>query len=90
MTRTIDNPATVARDEQFARMMLNALMRNCGVLSDAELADWLDGANITRHPDNFGAFEIWYGFDRHAQDFVVVKNRDPNGPHFAVIADQGA
>jgi hypothetical protein len=77
------------RAEHMARMSLNALMKNCGVLTTAELADWLDGANVTRHPDDFGGFEILYGFDQHAQDFIVVKNKNPDGPHFAVIANQG-
>ena len=72
----------------LARMDLNALMKNCGVLTSAELEDWLGGANITRHPDDFGGFEILYGFDQHAQDFIVVKNKNPDAPHFAVIADQ--
>lgn len=76
------------RAEQMTRMGLNALMKNGGVLTSAELADWLDGANVTRHPDDFGGFEILYGFDQHAQDFIVVKNKNPDGPHFAVIADQ--
>lgn len=76
------------RAEHMARMSLHALMKNCGVLTGAELEDWLEGANITRHPDNFGGFEILYGFDQHAQDFIVVKNMNPDGPHFAVIADQ--
>jgi hypothetical protein len=76
------------RAEHMARMSLNALMKNCGVLTSAELADWLDGANVTRHPDDFAGFEILYGFDQHAQDFIVVKNKNPDGPHFAVIADQ--
>jgi len=73
------------------KMELNALTRSncCGVLTDEQLNDWLDGANITRHPDDFVGFEILFGFDRHAQDFVVVKNKTPNGPHFAMIADQG-
>jgi len=74
------------------KMELNALTRGncCGVLTDDQLNDWLDGANITRHPDDFVGFEILFGFDRHAQDFVVIKNKTPNGPHFALIAGQGA
>lgn len=78
------------RAEHFARMSLNALMNNCGVLTAVELADWLDGANVIRHPDDFGGFEILFGFDRHSQDFVVVKNKKSDGPHFALIAEQGA
>ena len=85
----IDGISLTARVELLAKMDLNALMKNCGVLSSPELADWLDGANITHHPDDFGGFEILYGFDRHAQDFIVVKNKNPDCPHFAVIADQG-
>ena len=91
---TNDNPLNAAwfadRAEHFARMSLNALMNNCGVLTAAELDDWLDGANVSRHPDDFGGFEVLYGFDRHAQDFVVVKNKKSDGPHFALIAEQGA
>jgi len=75
------------RAEYMASMSLNALMKNCGVLTNAELADWLNGANIMRHPNNFGGFEILYGFDQHAQDFIVVKNTNPEGPHFALIAE---
>lgn len=77
------------RAEHFACMSLNALMNNCGVLTDTELEDWLRGAHVMRHPDDFGSFEVIYGFDRHAQDFVVVKNKAPSGPHFALIAHQG-
>lgn len=74
--------------EIMHRMNLNALMRGngCAVLDDAQLADWLDGANITAHPDDFGAFEVLFGFDAHSQDFVVIKSTAPNGPHFALIA----
>jgi hypothetical protein len=78
------------RAAHYSHMSLNALMNNCGVLTDTELNDWLHGANIICHPDDFGGFEVIYGFDRHAQDFVVVKNKTPGGPHFALIADQGA
>lgn len=73
--------------EHMARMGLNALMKNCGVLTSVELEGWLDGANVTHHPNDFGGFEILYGFDQHAQDFIIVKNKNPDGPHFAVIAD---
>jgi hypothetical protein len=85
---TLPDISLADRAEHMARMSLNALMKNCGVLASAELEDWLDGANVTCHPDNFGGFEILYGFDLHAQDFIVVKNKNPEGPHFAVIADQ--
>lgn len=80
------------RVEIMHKMEFNALMRGngCGVLTDGQLNDWLDGANVTRHPDDFIGFEILFGFDRHAQDFVVIKNKTPNGPHFALIADKGA
>jgi hypothetical protein len=84
----IDGISRAIRAEHMARMGLNALMKNCGVLTSAELAEWLDGANVTRHPDDFGGFEILYGFDQHAQDFIVVKNTNPDGPHFALIEDQ--
>ena len=80
----------MTRRIHLGRMSLNALMNNCGVLTTAELDDWLDGANVTCHPDDFGGFEVIYGFDRYAQDFDVVKNKMPEGPHFALIADQGA
>ena len=83
------NPLTdTDRAEHMARMGLNALMKNSGVLTSAELDEWLDGANVTRHPDDFGGFEILYGFDQHAQDFIVVKNTKTDGPHFALIANQ--
>ena len=85
----INGISLASRANHIAHMDLNALMKNCGVLTSAELTDWLDGANITHHPDDFGGFEILYGFDRHAQDFIVVKNKNPDCPHFAVIADQG-
>lgn len=82
---------TTDRDEMMGRMDLNALTRGngCGVLTDEQLAGWLNGANVTRHPDDFGSFEILFGFDRHAQDFIVVKSKNPDGPHFAIIAEQG-
>jgi len=80
------------RVEMMHKMEFNALMRGngCGVLTDDQLNDWLDGANITHHPDEFFGFEILFGFNQHAQDFVVIKNKTPNGPHFALIADHGA
>jgi hypothetical protein len=84
----IDGISLADRADHLARMSLNALMKNCGVLTSAELYDWLDGANVTLHPDDFGGFEILYGFDQDAQDFIVVKNKKPDGPHFAVIASQ--
>lgn len=83
-----DDSSLADRAEHMARMGLNALMKNCGVLTGAELDEWLDGANVTRHPNDFGGFEILYGFDQHAQDFVVAKSKNPEGPHFALIADQ--
>lgn len=85
-------PLTISSTNDLAeimgRMELNALTRDnrSGVLNDKQLADWLDGANITRHPDDFGAFEILFGFDRHGQDFVITKTKAPNGLHFALIA----
>ncbi|MBC7624129.1 MAG: hypothetical protein H7232_12135 [Aeromicrobium sp.] len=85
----INGISLAGRANHVARMGLHALMKNSGVLSSAELAEWLDGANITRHPDQFDGFEILYGFDKHAQDFIVVKNQNLDGPHFAVIANQG-
>lgn len=86
-TDITDGISLADRAEHIARMGLNALMKNCGVLNGAELEDWLDGAYVTNHPDDFGEFEILYGFDQHAQDFIVVKNKNQDGPHFAVIAD---
>jgi hypothetical protein len=78
------------RAEHMGKMDFNLLMKNCGVLSDSQLKDWLDGVHVNKHPDYFGGFEIIYGFNRDAQHFVVVKNKTPGGPHFALIAHQGA
>lgn len=85
-----DDLAVFDHAEQMMRMSGHALMKNCGVLTTAELDDWLSGANVTRHPSNFIGFEILYGFDEHAQDFVIAKNKNPDGLHFALIANQGA
>lgn len=77
-----------SRAEIMQRMEFNALTRGnrCGVLNDAQLIEWMEGANITRHADDFGAFEILFGFDRDGQDFVIAKSKCPAGPHFALIA----
>lgn len=85
---TLDINHARSRAEIMQRMEFNALTRGngCGVLYDDELMEWLDGANITRHADDFGAFEILFGFDRHGQDFVTVKSKSPGGLHFALIA----
>jgi hypothetical protein len=86
---TNDGTLPAEREDALSRMNLNSLMKNCGVLTGSQLDEWLEGANVTPHPDHFGGFEILYGFDRHGQDFLVAKNTIAEGPHFAVIADQG-
>ena len=94
---TTTTPAPVAaldinharnRAEIMQRMEFNALTRGngCGVLNDTQLSAWMEGANITRHYDDFGAFEILFGFDRDGQDFVIAKSKAPAGLHFALIA----
>jgi len=85
---TLNVSGTTDRTEIMGRMELNTLMRGnrCGVLDDAALADWLDGANITRTADDFDGFDVLFGFDRHAQDFVIIKSKTPNGLHFALVA----
>jgi hypothetical protein len=85
-------PNIAKRAELMRKMEQNVFTRGngCGVLTDDQLVEWLSTAHITLHPDDFGGFEILFGFDEHGQDFVVIKNKEPNRPNFAIVAEREA
>ncbi|WP_211454445.1 hypothetical protein [Collimonas antrihumi] len=76
------------RAHDLAVMNAHGLMRNSAMLDDATLAEWLDGAHIQGSADYFDGFAVLFGFDRHGQDFVVIKSDDEGGLHFALIAER--
>ncbi|GAC1415061.1 MAG: hypothetical protein NVSMB6_17310 [Burkholderiaceae bacterium] len=77
------------RANDLATMSRHQLMRNASTLDDATLAKWLDGACVQGSADYFDGFTVLFGFDRHGQDFVVIKSDDEGGLHFALIAENG-
>lgn len=86
MSGFIDDNFIADRSDEHARMEANVFMRQHVVMSDDELADFLkDGA--IQDSGQLGAFDVLYGFDSEARDFIVFKQPDSDGPHVVLVQD---
>lgn len=79
-----------ARADHLAAMERNLFMRNSTVLDDAQLADFLASSRIlgASHENQFIGFQIVFGSDADAHDFVAIKDLAEQGAHLVLLADK--
>ncbi|WP_143131090.1 hypothetical protein [Noviherbaspirillum humi] len=88
MCRLLEQTIFQDRAAQYAAMGNHPLIRDSGMLDDAELGSILEKAHVQGRLD-FGGFEVVFGFDEHGQDCVWIRNGLRNGLHFAFIVPHG-
>ena len=72
------------RAESMAAMSAHPLLRDSGMLDDAQLDEILARATVQGVSDLDG-FKVLFGHDEHGQDCVWIKNGLRDRPHFAFI-----
>ena len=91
MSGLLEETVFADRAAQIAAMEMHPLMRNSGLLNDAQLNKILKTARVAGQSD-FGGFTVIFGLDEYAQDCIWIKNGLRDGMHFAFVVpiEQGA
>jgi hypothetical protein len=86
-TREFNDQFLSDRADQLARLGQNSFTRHHGVMDDAGLAHFLEAGRVLGTGD-FANFEVLFGFDEAGNDFLIVKNRAPDGRHLVLVKEE--